>query len=233
MFCLFVCFYFVLSLSKVQHNLSGHPQTFWWVCLRLYLANWMGPNIFVCVCHQQVISTALSLQKRQLNTPVQHCGNGFDKMFPWCCNAVSTLRWTAVASLDIWQPCSSRSGEEKPVVFSIPSCSTTNRCLHITLTDYSVVVLSRPPPLSSSKFPTCHPSRASMTAVWAGAERSTMQGAAFSVPHLSEGWRFTGEPLRIEIVNVVPPHSLPQDVIRPPPYGNLSMEAFPWDAREF
>lgn len=53
------------------------------------------------------------------------------------------------------------------------------------------------------------------------------------VPHLSEGWRFTGDPLRIEIVKVVPPHSLPQDMIRPPPYGNLSMEVFLWDAGEF
>lgn len=227
MFCLFV---FTLFLACLRYNIT---------CVDIHLlfgefawdytlqTGWDQTYLFVCA-----INKSLSL-KRQLNAPVQHCGNGFDKMLPWCCNAVSTLRWTAVASLDIWQPCSSRSGEEKPVVLSIPSCSTTNRCLHITLTDYNVVILSRPPPLSSSKFPTCHPSRASTTAVWAGAERSTMQGAAFSVPHLSVGWRFTGDPLRTEIVNVVPPHSLPQDVIRPPPYGNLSMEAFPWDAREF
>lgn len=196
----------------------------------------MGPNVFVYVCHQQVISTSLSLKKKAVE---RSCAALWQQI--WlsaslvlqCQQHQATPRWTAVASLDIWKPCSSRSGEEKPVVLSIPSCSTTNRCLHITLADCSVVVLSRPPPLSSSEFPTCHPSRASMTAVSAGAECSTMQAAAFSMPHLSEGWRFTGDPLCIEMVNVVPPHSLSQDMVRPPPFGNLSMEAFPWDAREF
>lgn len=53
------------------------------------------------------------------------------------------------------------------------------------------------------------------------------------VPHLSEGWRFTGDPIRIEIVNAVPPHRLPEYMIRPPPYGNFSMQVFLWDASKF
>lgn len=53
------------------------------------------------------------------------------------------------------------------------------------------------------------------------------------VPQLSKGWRFTGDPFRIKIVNVVLPHWLPPDMIHPPPYGNLSMEVFLWDASKF
>lgn len=46
----------------------------------------------------------------------------------------------------------------------------------------SVLALPQSPALSSSESPTCHPTQASMTAVWAGEERKNVQAAAFSPP---------------------------------------------------
>lgn len=63
-------------------------------------------------------------------------------------------------------------------------------------------------------------------------ERATLNRCFLRAPSL---WRVTlnVDLLHSEIVFVVPPHSLPEDVIHPPPYGILSLVRFPWEAKGF
>lgn len=88
-------------------------------------------------------------------------------------------------------------------------------------------------------FPRCLPPVTQPWQLWQLCEwkpsaraRATLNRCFLRAPSL---WRVTlnVDLPRSEIVFVVPPHSLPEDMIHPPPYGILSLVRFPWEAKGF